>query len=150
MNINKITLVGGTIVAFVFLALVSAAFLIHQPAKASPSWLSNILTVATSSTAVSVTASTRVLATTTINGTPGVGQVYTRVYATICNPSSTVVFLNMNRDIPADVTHSVYQIAGAAGYQSCYEITDRNLYQGSIQASSTVGATSVYVTEYVQ
>lgn len=147
-TVNKIFFALGGFIALAFLGMVLSMF--SNPVQASPSWLSNILTTATTSTAVSVTASTRVLATTTNpTGVPGETS-FVRVYATICNPSSTVVYLNMNRDIKATVTSSVAQIAAAAGYNSCYEITDRNLYQGSVQASSTAGAVSVLVTDYVQ
>lgn len=140
--------IGGFIVATVFLVF-AAMFLVSGEQRASAtSYGATILSTATTSTAVSVTASTRVLATTT--NSAGLGASYTRTYATICNPSSTVVYLNMNADKLATVTSSVAQIAAAAGYNSCYEITDRNLYQGSVQASSTVAAVNVLVTEYVQ
>lgn len=103
---------------------------------------------ATTSTAVTVTSSTRVLATTT--NALGDGSSYTRVFASICNPSATVVYLNMNHDKLASVSASQAQIAAAAGYNSCYYITDTALYQGSVQASSTnQTSTSIIVTDYV-
>ena len=42
-------------------------------------------------------------------------------------------------------------IAAAAGYNACYEVTDRNQYSGSITASSTnQTATAITVKDYVQ
>lgn len=106
---------------------------------------------ATTSAAVTVTSSTRVLASTT--NALGDGTSYTRVYASICNPSSTLVYLNLNQDKIASVPNGTVTtvIAAAAGYDACYEITDKNLYQGSIQASSTnQTSTNVFVSDYVQ
>lgn len=104
---------------------------------------------ATTSAAVTVTSSTRVLATTT--NALGNGTSYTRVFASICNPSATLVYLNMNNDIKAALTGYTAVIGAAAGYSACYEVTDRNAYQGSIQASSTnQTSVSVNVTEYVK
>lgn len=136
-------LFSGGLIAFSMLFLVSG----ERHAEAT-SFGATVLMTATTSTAVSVTASTRVLATTTNNA--GLGTSYTRVFASICNPSATVVYLNMNADKPVTTSAAVAQIAAAAGYSSCYEITDRNLYQGSVQASSTAGAVDVFVTDYVQ
>lgn len=105
--------------------------------------------VATTSTAVAVTTSTRALATTT--NANGNGTSYTRTYATICNPNANPVYLRMDGDKPASNTSAVAVIAAAAGYNVCYEITDRNQYSGSITASSTgETSTSVLVTQYVQ
>lgn len=104
------------------------------------------LSNATTSTAVAVTSSTRVLATTTST----TGTSYTRVYSTICNPSSTIVYLRMDSDKAASVTSGI-PIGAAAGYNACYEITDRNMYQGSIQASSTnQTSVSILVNDYVK
>lgn len=95
-----------------------------------------------------VTSSTRILATTT--NALGTGTSYTRVFASICNPSTNPVVILMNQDKPASLTAANAVIASAAGYSSCYEITDRNQYSGSITASSTnQTSTSVFVTEYV-
>jgi len=103
---------------------------------------------ATTSAAISVTASTRVLASTT-NPT---ATSYTRAYAVICNPSATIVALNLDGDKAANaLTGNVTTFIGAAaGHSVCYEVNSRNLYQGSITASSTVGAVTVYVKDYVQ
>ena len=106
-----------------------------------------VLSTATTSTAIAVTSSTRLLATTTST----TGTSYTRVYATICNANANPVFLNLDRDNAASLTNATYVIAAAAGYSVCYEITDRNMYQGSITASSTnQTSTTVQVTDYVQ
>lgn len=109
------------------------------------------ITVATSSAAVAVTSSQVILATTTnalSNGTS-----YTRVYATICNPSATVVYVNMDNGKAAALSGGAFTvaIAAAAGYNACYEITDRNQYSGTITASSTnQTAVTVYAKQYVQ
>lgn len=106
---------------------------------------------ATTSAAVAVTSSTRILASTT--NALGNGTSYTRIYATICNPSATLVYLNLNGD---NITHAplgkyTAVIAAAAGYNSCYEVTDKNLTQGSITASSTnETSVNVVVQDYVQ
>lgn len=150
-TLSRKTLIIAAIAGF--LAIVSMFALISsQSVKASPSFLSNILSTATSSTAYSVTstANVRILATTTNPvGTPGVTSNI-RVWASICNPSATIVALNMNADKPVTASSTTVFIGAAAGYSVCYEITDRNLYQGSVQASSTAGTVSVFTTSYVQ
>lgn len=106
------------------------------------------LGTATTSTAVTVTSSTRLLATTT--NALGTGTSYTRLYATICNPSTTLVYVSLNGDKPASLTSANTVIAASAGYDACFEITDRNPYNGSITASSTnQTSTSILVTDYV-
>ena len=118
------------------------------PALAGTFLTSPVLGAATSSTAVAVTVSTRILATTT--NALGNGTSYTRQYATICNPSANPVYVLMNNDKVANATHANVVIAAAAGYNVCFEITDRNQYNGSIQASSTnETSTNVLVTSYV-
>lgn len=88
---------------------------------------------AASTTGVStITSSTRILATTT--------SETTRVYAHICNDSSTKIYLNMNADKKASLTDGFPLAAN-----TCFDINDQNLYQGSIQASST-NETSVSVS----
>lgn len=87
---------------------------------------------------MAITSSAQILATST------------RAGASICNPTSTLVYLNMNADKPASsIGEATKIIAGAAGYDGCYEINELNLYQGGIQASST-GETSVnlLISEY--
>lgn len=104
---------------------------------------------ASTTASVAVTTSTRVLATTTsLTGTS-----YTRVYATICNPNANPVAILLNNDKAANVTtgQATAIIAAAAGYNVCYEITERNQYNGSVTASSTSQAsTRVFVSQYVQ
>lgn len=115
------------------------------------SFTATTIGTATTSAAVAVTTSTRVLATTT--NSRGNGTSYTRVYATLCNPSATLVYLNLNGDKVASLPGGTFTtvIAAAAGYDACFEITDRNLYQGSVTASSTnQTSVNVYVTDYVQ
>lgn len=145
MLTNKLNFAFGGFVALTLLALFASSLFTHQEALAG-SFNATVIGAATTTTAVSVTASTRVLATTTsLTGTS-----YTRVYATICNPSSTIVSLGLNQDKALSATSATAFIGAAGGYEVCYEITDRNMYQGSIQASSTVGAVNVFVAEYVQ
>lgn len=143
---QKITILLGLLVALAFAAL-SGLYLVSgtkNVGATSPS--ATVLSVATTSTAYSVTgaANIRILATTT-------GSGLTRSFASICNPSANIVYLNLNRDRLVSASSSVVMIGAAAGYQACYEITDRNLYQGSVQASSTTaGPVSVFVTDYVE
>lgn len=149
MEINKqniaLSLFGALVVATVVF-LFSASY--ATKVGASPATASHI-GVATTSTSVSVAASTRILATTT--NALGNGTSYTRVYATICNPNANAVYVLLDGDKPASLSKANVVLSAAAGYNVCYEITDRNLYQGSITASSTnQTATSVIVTDYVQ
>lgn len=104
---------------------------------------------ATTSTSVTLSlanAGSRVLATTT--NALGNGSSNTRVYAEICNPNATLTYIRLDNDKMASPTSGI-PIAAAAGYDACYEITDRNLYQGSVTASSSA-ANVLLVTEYVQ
>lgn len=115
----------------------------------SPS--ATVISAATTTTSVSVTSSTRVLATTTNLVNVDGATSYTRVYATICNPNANPVYINLDRDRAAAIGAVTYIIAAAAGYDACFEITDRNLYSGSITASSTnQTATVINVKDYVQ
>lgn len=140
---NKLTFTLGTVilglvVVFSFVLLVSG----ERTAQAtSPS--ATALSIATTSTAYTFVTDTRIMSTTT-------GAGLTRAYATICTTSASPVAINMDRDKPVVASSTVAFIAGAAGYNACYEITERNLYQGSVHASSTVGTAQVFVTEYVQ
>lgn len=83
---------------------------------------------ATTTASNAVTVSEQVMATST---------GYTRVYASVCNPNANPVYLRMDADKAASASAATVVIAAAAGYNACYEITDRNLYQGAVQASST-------------
>lgn len=107
------------------------------------------INAATTSAAIAVTSSTRVLA----SSSQPTGLSFTRVYATICNPSTNLVYLNLNFDRAASLPGGTYTavIGAAAGYNACFEVTGRNLYQGAITASSTnQTSTSVQVSDYVQ
>lgn len=71
-----------------------------------------------------------------------------RTYASICNTTATQVYLNLDQDIGASVNATTVIIAGAAGYNACYVINGDNLYTGAINASSTIGAVLLLVSEY--
>lgn len=138
----------GTAVLIVLALLAWAFMLLNNPAQhvfaGSPA-VSPAFGVASSSAAVSVTTSTRLLASSTNPLDPA--HSYTRSYAMICNPSATKqILIRMDGDKPADGRT-------AGGYwinaNSCYEMTDKMLYQGSITASSSdQSAVSVLVTDY--
>lgn len=132
----------------IVLVLGIGAIVMRQPAVASASvYNATNIQVATTTGRVAVTTSTRLLATTT----SVLGPSYTRVYATICNANANPVYLALDADQPASLANSTYVIAAAAGYSACYEITDRNQYQGSITASSTnETSTAVTFSDYVQ
>lgn len=131
--------------AFLFILAVSKAPYV----QATGSYATNIA-VATTSAVVAVTSNTQILASSSNPlGTPGVTS-FTRVYATICNNTANPVFISINGDKPTATGVGTAVIAGAAGYNACFEVTDRNLTQGSIRASSTVASTNVSVTDYVQ
>lgn len=131
----------------VSLALIVLAFaLFFRPstiAFAGSPAVAPAFNVASTSAAVSVTTSTRILATTTNTG----GTGFTRAYASICNTSATkLVLISLNGDKPANG-------ATAGGYwlnsNSCYEVTDKMLYQGSVTAStSDQSAVQVLVQDY--
>lgn len=113
--------------------------------------MTNIGGTATSSAVVSVTTSTRIAATTTNPINPSAS--FTRMYTVICNPTTNPVAILMDGDKPENATTVGVDawIAAAAGYNACYELTDRNQYNGSIQASSTSqAAVPVSVVQYVQ
>lgn len=139
----------ASILVGLLLSLVAVVFFVPPQGVRASYFQGTILSTATTSTAVAVTSSTRILATTT--NALGNGSSYTRTYAVICTPSTNQVYLNLNGDKAAASTTSTYVISAAAGYSACYEITERNMYQGSITASST-GNTSATVTvsDYVQ
>lgn len=146
---KTITINTATVLAVLALALGVFAVLQGAPKAEAVGPLSTNIGLATTTTAVTVTSSTRVLATTT--NALGNGTSYTRKFATICNPSTTVVYLLMNGDKPASLTAANVAIAAAAGYNACYQITDVNQYNGSVTASSTnQTSTSLIVTDYVQ
>lgn len=132
-------LIGGTI----FVAL----FTKDEPKITGLNGNPNVISAATTSSAVAVTTSTRILATTT--NALGTGSSYTRKYAQICNPSATIkVLVSLNKDIAADGrTNGGYWIDS----NECFEIDDRNQYSGSVTAStSDQSSVKVLVTEYVE
>ena len=108
--------------AFAILVLISG----ERPVGAS---LYNgvVFTNATTSTSYSINGigSTRVLATTTNPLDPA--NSYTRVWASLCNPNATLVYINLNNDKPVNASSTTAVIGAAAGYNACYEITDRNM-----------------------
>lgn len=130
-----------TIVLAVIAVAAVLAFVGAGNAHADNAYTSTQFSRATTSTAFTVTTSTRILATST--------RPYTRVYATVCNPNANPVYLNLNADNPANATSASFVIAAAAGYQACYEVNGLDLYQGAVQASSTGETpTKVFVTDY--
>lgn len=135
--------------AALILLLGAYTFYIHAaPVHASTITQGPYLQNTASSTAYAVTSSTRLLATST--NALGNGTSRTRLYATICNPSATLVYVLMDGDKPASNTKANVVIGAAAGYSACFEINDRNPYNGSVTASSTgETSTSVIVTDYV-
>jgi len=144
-SLNKSLLSLAAIGAAALIAGLIGILLFKNPVPVQSASFVNApaFTQATTSAGVAVTSSTRILATTTNPLDPT--NSYTRAYAIICNPStSTPVYLRMDRDKPASLTTGI-PIASIEGFQSCYEITDKMLYQGSVTASST-NQTSVTVT----
>lgn len=74
--------------------------------------------------------STQILATTTTGST--------RVYARFCNASSGTIYLNMDQDKPVSTITGIVLDGFPVFASTCYDITGVNLYQGAIQASSTI------------
>lgn len=137
--------------AFALLTFIAAFSVSVTPKVNANPYNATAIGAATTTNAIAVTTSTRILASTTNPvGTPGFTS-FTRVYATVCNPNANPVYLSLNGDNLASISKSTYVIAAAAGYSTCYEITDRNMYQGSVTASSTnQTSTTVTVSDYVQ
>lgn len=145
------SLISSLVLAAAALLVVAGILVViagSPSASASTINLGPFLQNATTSAAVAVTSSTRLLATTT--NTVGDGNSHTRIYATICNPSSNLVYVSLNQDAAASATSATWIIGAAAGYSACYQIDDRNPYNGSVTASSTnQTSTAVLVTQYV-
>lgn len=146
---KKLTSIIASVVA---LSFVGAYFLSLTPApKAEAGFISiPTMTVATTTATTAITTSVRILATTTNPIFPD--NSYTRAHVSICNPNANPVFLNLDGDKDANFStgHVTTVIAAAAGYNVCYEITDRNPYSGSITASSTnQTSTRISIKEYV-
>lgn len=139
-------LLAGAVVYTVFM------FYSHDVPKATAAgpFYTNLPLTATSSAVVNVTTSTRIAATTS-SPTDSVNS-FTRVYTTICTATNTPVAIFMNADQQANGSTGKVTawIAAAAGYNACYEMTDRNVYLGSITASTTNQASAqVTVDQYV-
>lgn len=146
MSTARETLITAAIIGIA----IASALIWYRPETVAGSTinLGPTLGSATTSTSIAVTTSSRVLATTT--NALGDGTSYTRIYATICNPNANPVYISLNGDKPASNTSSTYVIAAAAGYNVCYEINDRNPYNGSVTASSTnQTSTTISVSQYV-
>lgn len=147
------TLSISTSIVLAVVALVLGAYSVFQtsPKAEAVGYAVTSIGAATTTAAINVTSSTRILATTT--NALGNGTSYTREYAVICNPSATPVYISLNNDKITDVPSGKFTtvIAAAAGFNACYEIQDFNQYSGSITASST-NQTSVIVqvADYVQ
>lgn len=146
--INKLS-ASVLILAFVLLL---ALYVLRAPDTARANvYTATSIGTATTSAATSVTTSTRIMATSTNPLDPTNSHV--RVYAVVCNPNANPVALNLNGDKAANLTTGQVTavIAAAAGYNACFEITDRNLYSGSVTASSTnQTATTITVQQFVQ
>lgn len=135
----------------VLIAIAFMVFLVSNPKIGHAGPTANAIgTVATTSTATSITTSARIMATTTNPLAPE--SSYNRVYATICNANANPVAINMDGDKAASLPGGQVTtwIAAAAGYDVCFEINDRNAYYGSVTASSTnQTATTITVKQYV-
>lgn len=146
---NNLGLVG--VCAAILLTALLLITYRSEPAYGSTFPVAPAIATATTTGSVSVTSSTRVLASTTnVLAAPGIGS-FNRAYATICNPNANPVYINLDGDKPASKSAATYVIAAAAGYNACFELTDVQLdYNGSITASSTAEtATVITYKDYV-
>lgn len=133
----------GVAVSLMLIAIGTLLLLTPKQTFAGSPAVSPAFSVATTSTTISITTSTRILATTTSVIAPS----YTRAYANICNTSaSKAIVISMNGDKPANASTSGGVWINA---NSCYEITDKMLYQGSVTASSSdQSSVQVLVNDY--
>lgn len=146
MNIQSIT-IPALLTALLLLAIY-ALMPRTVPVEASTLFQGPFLQTATTSASVSVTTSVRIMATTTNPTDPD--NNHTRIFASICNANANPVYINIDGDKAAGVGNVTAIIAAAAGYNACYEINDRNGYNGSVTASSTnQTATTINVKQYV-
>lgn len=139
------------ITAVVLALLALAVFYFGQPKVEAVGSINTVIGTATTTAATSITTSARIMATTTNPTDPT--NSYNRVYAIVCNANANPVWLNIDGDKAANLPGGAVTvpIAAAAGYNVCYEFTDRNQYNGSVTASSTNGtATTITVKQYVQ
>lgn len=127
--------------------LILASILLLKPtgnAFAGSPAVSPAFGFATTTATITVTTSTRILATSTNT----LGNGYTRAYASICNTSASkpiVILMNQDKPANASINGGVWINAN-----SCYEVTDKMLYQGSITAStSDQSAVQILVNDYV-
>lgn len=139
MNIRLIVPLAAILMVATFLLIMDRP----HSVGASTITMGPNLQKATSTATSAITTSTRLLATTTGEGG------YTRIFASICNPNATPVAISLNADAPATYANATVFIAAAAGYDACYEINDRNPYNGSVTASSTVGAVNLTYQQFV-
>lgn len=146
MTLTKRQLLIGTVI-LVIMAYSLIAYKTTEKVSAVGPFATNLGYTATTTANIGVAGSTRILATSTNPSDPT--NSYNRVYASICNPSANLVYLRLDGDKRAASTTATTIIGAAAGYNVCYEITDKNMYNGSVQASSTVSSL-VNVSEYVQ
>lgn len=132
------------VVILTIVAIVAIAFSLPKQTFAGSPAVAPAFGQATTTSTISVTTSTRILATTTNT----IGTGFTRAYANICNTSATkAIVILMNQDKPANAATSGGVWINA---NSCYEVTDKMLYQGSITAStSDQSAVQVLVNDYV-
>lgn len=143
------TLKHTLLISLLAILIASTLLWLTQPHEAKANvFTANVLSVATTSAAFSITTSARILSTTT--NALGTGTSYTRMYAAICTPSTVPVAINLDADKAANGSTGQVTawIAAAAGYQNCYYISDINQYSGSVTASSTGAAAQVTVKEY--
>jgi hypothetical protein len=147
-SLNNSVFVPALLTALV----VSAVFMIFSRdvpvAVGSTINLGPALQTATTSGSVSVTTSTRLMATT--SNPQDASNQWTRIYATVCNPNANPVYLALDGDQPASLANSTYVIAAAAGYDVCFTLENTG-YNGSITASSTnQSATVINYMQYTQ
>lgn len=122
-------------IGIIALILIVGYVLLGNPLLRGSSERNVTYTETSTSGLMAVTASAQILATST------------RAGGSICNPSSTLVYLNMNKDITATaLTETTVIIGAATGYKACYELGDS--YDGAIQASSTAASVNLFISEY--
>lgn len=131
------TTIKLSLIALILATIVGGAIYIKNDGKLGVNAFdSTVWTQSTTHTAGLIGGTSSQLLATTTDG-------FKRIYARICNDSSSKIYITMNLDKPVTVAGGVITSGLPIAANSCFDITDQNLYQGAVQASSTVSSSAI-------